>query len=199
MLVFLGWGQSAPSLSHPLGDIQQWPRTLSGTLSSDRGHFCRHKGKKACSGTQGSGRLRAPWHCPLRPSPWSCPVWTASSAKVEQPCSLGTTEHRGLCVRWSGPVPRRLAIAMCPPPREQAVLHGWWGFFSSQVLHFENVKDVPFGFQTVTSDVNKLSSFYSLKLIKRLYVEKSLNLSTVSGSVELARFSCLPGVTFSHG
>uniref|UniRef100_P36952-2 Isoform 2 of Serpin B5 n=1 Tax=Homo sapiens TaxID=9606 RepID=P36952-2 len=47
-----------------------------------------------------------------------------------------------------------------------------------QVLHFENVKDVPFGFQTVTSDVNKLSSFYSLKLIKRLYVDKSLNLST---------------------
>ena len=72
-------------------------------------------------------------------------------------------------------------------------------FFSSQVLHFENVKDVPFGFQTVTSDVNKLSSLYSLKLIKRLYVEKSLNLSTVSGSVELVRFSCLPGVTFSHG
>ncbi|KAL6071412.1 hypothetical protein STEG23_009055, partial [Scotinomys teguina] len=47
-----------------------------------------------------------------------------------------------------------------------------------QVLHFENVKDVPFGFQTVTSDVNKLSSFYSLKLIKRLYVDKSLNPST---------------------
>uniref|UniRef100_A0A2K5P004 Serpin family B member 5 n=1 Tax=Cercocebus atys TaxID=9531 RepID=A0A2K5P004_CERAT len=46
------------------------------------------------------------------------------------------------------------------------------------VLHFENVKDVPFGFQTVTSDVNKLSSFYSLKLIKRLYIDKSLNLST---------------------
>ncbi|KAJ8789211.1 hypothetical protein J1605_022146 [Eschrichtius robustus] len=46
-----------------------------------------------------------------------------------------------------------------------------------QVLHFENVKDVLFGFQTVTSDVNKLSSFYSLKLIKRLYVDKSLNLS----------------------
>ncbi|XP_074057046.1 serpin B5 [Macrotis lagotis] len=44
-----------------------------------------------------------------------------------------------------------------------------------KVLHFENVKDVPFGFQTVTSDVNKLSSFYSLKLIKRLYVDKSLN------------------------
>ncbi|XP_076991415.1 serpin B5 [Tamandua tetradactyla] len=44
-----------------------------------------------------------------------------------------------------------------------------------QVLHFENVKDVPFGFQTVTSDVNKLSSFYSLKLIKRLYLDKSLN------------------------
>ncbi|XP_057626750.1 serpin B5 [Chionomys nivalis] len=47
-----------------------------------------------------------------------------------------------------------------------------------QVLHFENVKDVPFGFQTVTSDVNKLSSFYSLKLIKRLYIDKSLNPST---------------------
>ncbi|TEA35537.1 hypothetical protein DBR06_SOUSAS8910009, partial [Sousa chinensis] len=47
-----------------------------------------------------------------------------------------------------------------------------------RVLHFENVKDVHFGFQTVTSDVNKLSSFYSLKLIKRLYVDKSLNLST---------------------
>lgn len=47
-----------------------------------------------------------------------------------------------------------------------------------QVLHFENVKDVPFGFQTITSDVNKLSSFYSLKLIKRLYIDKSLNLST---------------------
>lgn len=47
-----------------------------------------------------------------------------------------------------------------------------------QVLHFENVKDVPFGFQTITSDVNKLSSFYSLKLIKRLYIDKSLNPST---------------------
>ncbi|XP_001365469.1 serpin B5 [Monodelphis domestica] len=44
-----------------------------------------------------------------------------------------------------------------------------------KVLHFENVKEVPFGFQTVTSDVNKLSSFYSLKLIKRLYIDKSLN------------------------
>lgn len=47
-----------------------------------------------------------------------------------------------------------------------------------QVLHFENVKDVPFGFQTITSDVNKLSSFYSLKLIKRLYIDKSLTPST---------------------
>ncbi|XP_038626351.1 serpin B5 [Tachyglossus aculeatus] len=47
-----------------------------------------------------------------------------------------------------------------------------------KVLHFENVKDVPFGFQTVTSDVNKLSSFYSLKLIKRLYLDKSLSPST---------------------
>lgn len=72
-------------------------------------------------------------------------------------------------------------------------------FFSSQVLHFENVKDVPFGFQTVTSDVNKLSSFYSLKLIKRLYIDKALNLSMVSGSKQLTRFNRLPGMTFSHG
>lgn len=55
-----------------------------------------------------------------------------------------------------------------------------YSFFFKQVLHFENVKDVPFGFQTVSSDVNKLSSFYSLKLIKRLYIDKSLNPSTVS-------------------
>lgn len=71
--------------------------------------------------------------------------------------------------------------------------------FSSQVLHFENVKDVPFGFQTVTSDVNKLSSFYSLKLIKRLYVDKSLNPSTVSGLKRLARFNFFLGVAFSRG
>lgn len=70
-------------------------------------------------------------------------------------------------------------------------------FFSSQVLHFENVKDVPFGFQTVTSDVNKLSSFYSLKLIKRLYVDKSLNPSTVSGSMLLTRFNFFPGLALS--
>ncbi|XP_070605194.1 serpin B5 [Erythrolamprus reginae] len=44
-----------------------------------------------------------------------------------------------------------------------------------QGLHLEDVKDIPFGFQTITSDASKLSSFYSLKLIKRLYVEKSLN------------------------
>lgn len=72
-------------------------------------------------------------------------------------------------------------------------------FFFSQVLHFENIKDVPFGFQTVTSDVNKLSSFYSLKLIKRLYVDKSLNPSTVSGLKQGTRFSFLPGMTFSRG
>ncbi|XP_070798660.1 serpin B5 [Pituophis catenifer annectens] len=44
-----------------------------------------------------------------------------------------------------------------------------------QGLHLEDVKDIPFGFQTITSDASKLSSFYSLKMIKRLYVEKSLN------------------------
>ncbi|ETE65002.1 Serpin B5, partial [Ophiophagus hannah] len=44
-----------------------------------------------------------------------------------------------------------------------------------QGLHLEDVKDIPFGFQTITSDASKLSSFYSLKMVKRLYVEKSLN------------------------
>lgn len=62
-------------------------------------------------------------------------------------------------------------------------------FFLKQVLHFENVKDAPFGFQTVTSDVNKLSSFYSLKLIKRLYIDKSLNPSTVS---HFSQLGCAP-------
>ncbi|XP_013916315.1 PREDICTED: serpin B5 [Thamnophis sirtalis] len=47
-----------------------------------------------------------------------------------------------------------------------------------QGLHLEDVKDIPFGFQTITSDASKLSSFYSLKMIKRLYVEKSLNPTT---------------------
>lgn len=75
----------------------------------------------------------------------------------------------------------------CSGTRRGFVGHGF--FFSSQVLHFENVKDVPFGFQTVTSDINKLSSFYSLKLIKRLYVDKTLNPTTVSGLKPLARFN----------
>ncbi|XP_062985822.1 serpin B5 [Elgaria multicarinata webbii] len=44
-----------------------------------------------------------------------------------------------------------------------------------QGLHLEDVKDIPFGFQTITTDVSKLSSFYSLKMVKQLYVEKSLN------------------------
>lgn len=48
-----------------------------------------------------------------------------------------------------------------------------------QVLYFENVKDAPFGFQTATSDINELSSFYSLKLIKMVYIDKSLNPSRV--------------------
>ncbi|XP_044862853.1 serpin B5 [Mauremys mutica] len=47
-----------------------------------------------------------------------------------------------------------------------------------KALHLEDVKDVLFGFQTVTSDVSKLSSFFSLKMVKRLYVEKSLNPTT---------------------
>ncbi|KAJ7338466.1 hypothetical protein JRQ81_012338 [Phrynocephalus forsythii] len=47
-----------------------------------------------------------------------------------------------------------------------------------QGLHLEDVKDVPFGFQTITNDASKLSSFYSLKMVKRLYVEKSLSPTT---------------------
>ncbi|XP_077209526.1 serpin B5 [Paroedura picta] len=47
-----------------------------------------------------------------------------------------------------------------------------------QGLHLENVKDVPFSCQTITADTSKLSSFYSLKMVKRLYVEKSLNPTT---------------------
>ena len=49
-----------------------------------------------------------------------------------------------------------------------------------QVLHLQDVKDVSFGFQTVTSDVSKLSSFFALKMVKRLFVDKSLNPTTVS-------------------
>ncbi|XP_053101291.1 serpin B5 isoform X2 [Hemicordylus capensis] len=45
-------------------------------------------------------------------------------------------------------------------------------------LHLEDVKDVPFGFQTLTTDTSKLGTFYSLKMVKRLYVEKSLNPTT---------------------
>ncbi|KAM4704642.1 serpin B5 [Rhinophrynus dorsalis] len=44
-----------------------------------------------------------------------------------------------------------------------------------KVLHFEKVKDCDFGFQTLASDISKISSFYSLKLVKRLYIENSFN------------------------
>ncbi|KAL9868128.1 serpin B5 [Geothlypis trichas] len=47
-----------------------------------------------------------------------------------------------------------------------------------QVLHLQDVKDVSFGFQTITSDVSKLSSFFALKMVKRLFVDKSLNPTT---------------------
>lgn len=48
------------------------------------------------------------------------------------------------------------------------------------MLHLQDVKDVSFGFQTITSDVSKLSSFFALKMVKRLFVDKSLNPTTVS-------------------
>ncbi|KAG8442469.1 hypothetical protein GDO86_011311 [Hymenochirus boettgeri] len=44
-----------------------------------------------------------------------------------------------------------------------------------KVLHFEKVKDRDFGFQTLSLDISKISSIYSLKLIKRLYVDKSID------------------------
>uniref|UniRef100_A0A8C5MPX0 Serpin family B member 5 n=1 Tax=Leptobrachium leishanense TaxID=445787 RepID=A0A8C5MPX0_9ANUR len=44
-----------------------------------------------------------------------------------------------------------------------------------KVLHVEKVKDCDFGFQSLNSDIAKISSIYSIKLIKRLYIEKSLN------------------------
>ncbi|NXS07774.1 SPB5 protein, partial [Neodrepanis coruscans] len=47
-----------------------------------------------------------------------------------------------------------------------------------QVLHLKDVKDVSFGFQTITSDVSKLNSFFALKMVKRLFVDKSLNPTT---------------------
>ncbi|XP_030063319.1 serpin B5 [Microcaecilia unicolor] len=73
-----------------------------------------------------------------------------------------------------------------------------------QVLHVEKVKDVDFGFQTITSDLSKISSFYSLKLVERLYVEKTLNPLTdfVNSSkkpypsiLETVDFSCQPEET----
>ncbi|XP_069074895.1 serpin B5 [Pleurodeles waltl] len=43
------------------------------------------------------------------------------------------------------------------------------------VLHIENAKDVDFGYQSIASELAKISESNSLKLIKRLYVDKSLN------------------------
>ncbi|XP_056376981.1 serpin B5 [Hyla sarda] len=42
-----------------------------------------------------------------------------------------------------------------------------------KVLHYENVKDYDFGFQTLTSDINRISAASSLKMVKRLYVDSS--------------------------
>ncbi|XP_075684596.1 serpin B5 [Rhinoderma darwinii] len=44
-----------------------------------------------------------------------------------------------------------------------------------KVLHFENVKDYDFGFQTLTSDISRMSAASSLKMVKRLYVDSSCN------------------------
>ncbi|KAM4688143.1 serpin B5 [Discoglossus pictus] len=47
-----------------------------------------------------------------------------------------------------------------------------------KVLHFEKVQNGDFGFQTLASDISKISSTCSLKLVKRLYVDSSLNCTT---------------------
>ncbi|KAM8966979.1 serpin B5 [Pelodytes ibericus] len=46
-----------------------------------------------------------------------------------------------------------------------------------KVLHLEKVKDADFGFQSLASDISKTSSVYCLKVVKRLYMEQSLNCS----------------------
>ncbi|KAG9469830.1 hypothetical protein GDO78_019542 [Eleutherodactylus coqui] len=48
-----------------------------------------------------------------------------------------------------------------------------------KVLHFENVKDYDFRFQTLTSDISRISAASSLKIVKRLYVDSSFNCSKV--------------------
>ncbi|KAM9307841.1 serpin B5 isoform 1-T2 [Gastrophryne carolinensis] len=42
-----------------------------------------------------------------------------------------------------------------------------------KALHFENVKDKDFGFQTLNSDISKLSNTLALKVFKKLYVDSS--------------------------
>ncbi|KAG8571887.1 hypothetical protein GDO81_011817 [Engystomops pustulosus] len=49
-------------------------------------------------------------------------------------------------------------------------------------LHYENVKDFDFGFQTLSSDINRISSASSLKMVKRLYVDASCNCTKMSAS-----------------
>ncbi|XP_073534773.1 serpin B5 [Phyllobates terribilis] len=44
-----------------------------------------------------------------------------------------------------------------------------------KVLHFENVKDYDFGFQTLTSDINRIGASSSLKIVKRIYVDSCFN------------------------
>lgn len=44
-----------------------------------------------------------------------------------------------------------------------------------KVLHIENAKDIDFEYQSLASDLAKISDAHSLNLIKRLYVDKSLN------------------------
>ena len=184
MGVFLNWEQFAPPLPHP--SPGHW--TMSGYICVVT------NGRRSATDTSEVSDAQDS----ARPPPVPKHRITQSElSAVLRLRSLASGNNRAR--RYSRPSPRRLTMTMCPPPWGEAVLHGERTFFSSQVLHLENVKDGPFGFQTVTSDVNKLRSFYSLKLIKRLYVDKSLNPSTVSGSEQLARVSCLSGVTRSHG
>nr|XP_033791190.1 serpin B5 [Geotrypetes seraphini]XP_033791191.1 serpin B5 [Geotrypetes seraphini] len=74
----------------------------------------------------------------------------------------------------------------------------------NQVLHFEKVKDVEYGFQTISSDTSKISSSISMKMVKRLYVDNNLNLhkdyvnsskKPFPSELETVDFACQPEET----
>ncbi|KAM3928486.1 serpin B5 [Leptodactylus fuscus] len=44
-----------------------------------------------------------------------------------------------------------------------------------KITHFEKVKDCDFGFQTLASDISRISATSSLKMVKHVYVDSSFN------------------------